>query len=189
VDSTQSDRLRTAVTNMIPAGAQLETGAVDQGSLAGDLLGLALLVDPATGQPRATAQERGLILDTLRSGGFLTFGDVQPAQLAVVVAGDAAKAEENNQGSIVGRFAAGLRARSAGTVLAGRPGSADGSGPIAVVRADPQLAASVTTVDNVDREIGRITTALGLSEQLSGVTGRYGSGARASSLTVAAMPG
>ncbi|MBF6332511.1 copper transporter [Nocardia transvalensis] len=187
-DSGQGDRLRTAITNMIPAGAQLQTGAVDQGSLAGDLLGVAFLTDPAGGQPRATDQERGLILDTLRGGGFLTFGDVQPAQLTVVVTGNGAKAEDNNRGSIIGRFAGGLRGRGAGVVLAGRAGSADGAGPIAVVRADSQLSGSVTTVDNVDREIGRITTALGLAEQLGGGAGRYGTGSRASSLTVVALP-
>ncbi|MCM6778760.1 copper transporter [Nocardia sp. CDC159] len=188
VDSGQGDRLRTAATNMIPAGAQLQTGAVDQGSLVGDLLGLAFLVDPGTGQPRATPQERTLILDTLRGGGFVNFGEVQPAQLAVVVTGDGAKSEVNNRGSIIGRFAGGLRGRGAGVVLAGRSGAADGAGPIAVVRADGQLANTVTTVDNADREIGRLTTALGLTEQLGGGAGRYGTGPRANSLTVVALP-
>jgi hypothetical protein len=188
VDSGQGDRLRTAVTNMIPAGAQLQTGSLEQGSMSGDLLGLALLTDPGDGHERATPQERGLILDTLRSGGFLDHTQVRPAQLAVVVTGEGAKAAENDQGSIIARFAAGLRGRSAGTVLAGRAGSAEGMGPIAAVRSDDKLNAAVTTVDNVDHEIGRVTTALGLSEQLKGVTGRYGTGAKASSLTVAAMP-
>ncbi|WP_280362441.1 copper transporter [Nocardia wallacei] len=188
VDSGQGDRLRTALTNMIPAGAQLPTGAVDQGSLAGDLLGVALLTDPGSGQPRATDQERGLILDTLQGGGFLTADTVHPAQLAVVVTGDGARAEENNRGSIVGRFAGGLKGRAAGVVLAGRSGAAAGSGPIAVVRGNSQLGAAVTTVDNVDYEIGRVTTALALGEQLNGVIGRYGTGDRASSLTVSAAP-
>ncbi len=188
VDSGQGDRLRTAVTNMIPAGAQLRTDTVDQGSLAGDLLGLALLTDPATGKQRATDQERVLILDTLRNGGFLTFGDLRPAQLAVVVTGNGARAADNNQGEIIARFAGGLRGRAAGAVLAGRAGAADASGPIGVLRSDVKLAATVTSVDNVDHEIGRMTTALGLSEQLKGITGRYGTGAKASSLTVAALP-
>ncbi|WP_024803983.1 copper transporter [Nocardia sp. BMG51109] len=188
VDSGQGDRLRTAVTNMIPAGGRLRTGAVDQGSLAGDLLGLALLTDPGTGQPRATDQERGLILDTLRGGAFLNTDGVRPAQLAVVVTGDGARAGENNQGSIIGRFAGGLKARSPAVVLAGRSGAAEGAGPIAVVRGDSQLSSEVTTVDNSDHEIGRVTTALGLVEQLNGVTGRYGTGAKANSLTVVAMP-
>uniref|UniRef100_UPI000584A025 copper transporter n=1 Tax=Nocardia araoensis TaxID=228600 RepID=UPI000584A025 len=87
VDGTEGDRLRTAVTNVIPAGAQLRTGAVDQGSLAGDLLGLVLLLDPAGGQTRSTPEELELVLETLRGGGFLAYGDtpVRPAQLAVVI--------------------------------------------------------------------------------------------------------
>ncbi|WP_458686201.1 copper transporter [Nocardia tengchongensis] len=186
-DSSEGDRLRTALVNMVPAGAQLKADAVDQGSLAGDLLGQVLLADPGTGQPRGTQQERGLALETLRGGGFLTFSDVQPAQLAVVVTGDGARAEENNRGTIIARFAGGLRSHSAGVVLAGRYGAADGPGAIAVARSEGGLAA-VTTVDNADREIGRITTVLGLTEQLNGGTGRYGTGAKATSLTVAAMP-
>ncbi|MFE4462737.1 copper transporter [Nocardia tengchongensis] len=186
-DSSEGDRLRTALVNMVPAGARLKADAVDQGSLAGDLLGQVLLADPGTGQSRGTQQERALALETLRGGGFLTFSDVQPAQLAVVVTGDGARAEENNRGAIIARFAGGLRSHSAGVVLAGRYGAADGPGAIAVARSEGGLAA-VTTVDNADREIGRITTVLGLTEQLNGGTGRYGTGAKATSLTVAAMP-
>lgn len=191
VDDSEGDRMRTAITNVIPAGAQLRTGAVDQGSMAGDLLGMVLLLDPANGQPRGTPQELGLALETLRGGGFLAYGDnpVQPAQLAVVVTGNGAASAENGQGSLIARFAGGLRGRGAGVVLAGRSGAAEGAGPIAMIRSDAALAGNVTTVDNLDREIGRVTTALGLSEQLNGVAGRYGTGAKATSLTVVAMPG
>lgn len=189
VDATQGDRLRTAVTNMIPAGAQLQTEAVDQGSLAGDLLGLSLLTDPTNNAERATAQERGLIVDTLRGGGFLATGDLAPAQLTVVVTGAGARADHNGQGSIIAHFAGALRGRGAAVVLAGRAGSAAGAGAIAQVRADNRLDATLTTVDNVDREIGRVTTALGLSEQLGGKAGHYGNGPEATSLSVAGLPG
>lgn len=190
LDATEGDRMRTALTNVIPAGAQLRTGAVDQGSLAGDLLGLVLLLDPGTAQPRSTPQELGLALETLRGGGFLAYGDTQlrPAQLAVVVTGNGAKSADGNQGSNTARFAGALRGRGAGVVLAGRAGAAEGPGPIAVVRSDAALAGAVTTVDNLDREIGRVTTALAFTEQLSGGAGRYGTAAKASSLTLAAMP-
>ncbi|WP_435591430.1 copper transporter [Nocardia sp. bgisy118] len=190
-DATEGDRLRTAITNVIPAGAQLRTGGVDQGSMAGDLLGTVLLLDPANAQPRSTPQELGLVLETLRGGGFLAYGDtpVQPAQLAVVVTGEGAKAAEHGQGSNLARFAGGLRGRGAGIVLAGRSGAAEGAGPIASVRSDAALATTVTTVDNVDREIGRVTAVLGLTEQLNGGAGRYGTGDKATSLTMAALPG
>ncbi|WP_067568324.1 copper transporter [Nocardia acidivorans] len=186
-DSAEGDRLRTALTNVVPAGAQLKIEAADQGSLGGDLLGQVLLTDPVSNQPRGTEAERGLALETLRGGGFLTFADVKPAQLAVVVTGAGARADENNRGTIVARFAGGLRSHGAGVVLAGRHGAAQGPGPIAVARSEAPLA-TITTVDNVDHEIGRITTVLGLTEQLNGGTGRYGTGDKATSLTVAAMP-
>ncbi|MBF6194034.1 MULTISPECIES: copper transporter [Nocardia] len=190
-DGSEGDRMRTALTNVIPAGAQLRTGAVDQGSMAGDLLGLVLLLDPASGQTRSTPEELGLVLETMRGGGFLAYGDtpVRPAQLAVVITGDGAAAAEDGAGPNIARFAGALRGRGAGVVLAGRAGAADGQGPIAVVRADAALAAQVSTVDNVERELGRVTTALALGEQLNGGAGRYGTGAKAASLTLAVVPG
>ncbi|MGK8504842.1 copper transporter [Nocardia asiatica] len=191
IDAAEGDRMRTAVTNVIPAGAQLRTGAVDQGSMAGDLLGLVLLLDTANGQTRGTPQELGLVLETLRGGGFLAYGDtpVQPAQLAVVITGAGLDAARDGAGTNTARFAGALRGRGAGVVLAGRTGAADGQGPIAVVRTDAALAAQVSTVDNLERELGRVTTALALGEQLNGGAGRYGTGAKAASLTLAALPG
>lgn len=191
LDSAEADRLRTALTNLVPAGQQLTTGAIDQGSMAGDLLGTVLLADPATDRPRSTPEELGLVLETLRGGGFLTIGEPpqHPAQLAVVLTGDGAHAAENGQGVTTARFTGALRSRAAGAVLAGRSGAAEAPGPIAVVRADAGLADTVTTVDNADREIGRVTTSLALTEQLAGGSGRYGTGPRATALTLAAMPG
>ncbi|MEU2031023.1 copper transporter [Nocardia amamiensis] len=191
VDATEGDRMRTALTNVIPAGAQLRTGAVDQGSMAGDLLGLVLLLDPANGQPRSTPQELGLVLETLRGGGFLAYGDtpVRPAQLAVVVTGNGVGAARDSVGANTARFTGALRGRGSGVVLAGRAGAAEGEGPIAVVRTDATLAAQVSTVDNLERDLGRVTTVLALGEQLNGGAGRYGTGAKATSLTLAALPG
>ncbi|WP_280339517.1 copper transporter [Nocardia neocaledoniensis] len=189
VDAGEGDRMRSALTNIVPAGAQLRTGAVDQGSMAGDLLGLTLLLDPATNQPRSTEPELALVLETLRGGGFLAYGEgpVRPAQLAVVVTGNGV-ASDTGQGATIARFAGAVRARATGAVLAGRAGAAEGNGAIAHVRAQAPLATTVTTVDNVDREIGRVTTALAFTEQLSGGAGRYGTGPTATSLTMIAMP-
>lgn len=188
LDASEGDRMRSALTNVIPAGAQLRTGAVDQGSIAGDLLGQVLLLDPATGQARSTPEEFGLVLETLRGGGFLAYGDnpVRAGQLAVVLTGDVPDAAEGSRGANLARFAGGLRAHSAGVVLAGRPGAVAGLGPIDVVRSDSTLAGAVTTVDNLNREIGRVTAVLGLGEQLGGGAAGYGTGAKATALTLAA---
>ncbi len=188
VSAASGDDLRTRLTNVVPAGIQLRTGAVDQGSLAGDLLGSVLLLNAQTAEPQSSPEELSLALETLRSGGFIAYdnGAVAPAQLAVVVTGANTSNEDGNRGAIVARFAGGLDARGAGTVLAGRSGAADGNGPVAVVRADAALSAAVSTVDNVDREAGRMTTALALQEQLDGASGRYGTGANATAVTVGA---
>lgn len=179
------DRMRTALANIIPAGAQLRTEAVDQGSLAGDLLGLVLLLDPANRQPRSTPEELRLALETLRGGGFLDYGDesVRPAHAVVVIGGGASA-----DGEVIARFAGALRERGSAAVVADRTGTAEADGPLAVIRSDAALAAAVSTVDNLDRDIGRITTALALSEQLTGHAGRYGVGRQASALTLAAVP-
>ncbi|TSE01389.1 copper transporter [Skermania sp. ID1734] len=184
IDPNNADRLRTTLTNVIPAGVQLKTGAVDQGSLAGDLLGSVLLLDAHTAAPQSTPQEMTLALDTLRSGGFLAYDQIRPAQLAVVICGNGGGPA--NSGTVVGRFAAALDARGAGTVLAGRSPSAEGDGPIAVVRSDAGLSAGTTTIDDIEREAGRITVPLALQEQLSGNAGRYGTGPKATAVTVGA---
>jgi len=191
LDVSAGDLLRSTVAQVVPAGVQLNTGAVDPGSLAGDLLGAVLLVDPATGDTRGTPEERVLTLNTLRSGGFVTYEDgaVEPAQATVVVTGERAATDEQsaaggNRGALLARFAAAVDTRGAGTVLAGRPGAATGSGPIAVVRADAALSSAVSTVDDLDRESGRITTVLALREQLDGGSGRYGTGPAAAAVTV-----
>ncbi|MCK0093566.1 copper transporter [Rhodococcus sp. HNM0563] len=186
LDAAGADMLRTTVTNIIPAGVQLQTGAVDPGSLAGDLLGAALLVDPATGAPRSTPEERELALSALRSGGFVTYdGTVEPAQSALILTGSGVEeVDGGNRGALIARFAAAVDARGAGAVLAGRSESAVGNGPLAVVRADAALSAGLSTVDNLDREAGRSTAILALREQFDGGAGRYGTGPGAAAVTV-----
>jgi hypothetical protein len=192
VDATGGDRLRTVVNNVIPAGVTLKTGAVDQGSLAGDLLGSVVLLGKETGQPQSSPQERALALETLRGAGFITYDDggVEPAQLAVVLTGDrdVEDGASGNRGAVVARFAGALDSRGGGTVLAGRPASAQGNGAVAVARADAALSAALTTIDNIDREAGKITVPLSLQEQLGGGAGRYGTGPGTTGVTVGATP-
>ncbi|WP_373291505.1 copper transporter [Nocardia camponoti] len=189
IDTAQSDRMRSTLTNVVPAGAQLRTDAIDEPSLAGDLLGVTMLLDPTTNQPRATAPELALVATTLRDGGFLTYADAptKQANLAVVVTG-AGVASDTDAGVTIARFAASIRARAMGTVLAGRLGAAEGNGPIALVRAAAPTATTVTTVDNIDHEIGRVTTILALSQPATQEAGRFGTGPAATTITLVAAP-
>jgi hypothetical protein len=187
LDPANGDRLRTLVTNMIPAGVALHTGTVDQGSLVGDFLGTVLQLNAKTQRPQSTPAELTLALDTLRDGGFLSYGGgtVRPAQTMVVITGGGES--NDNAGAVLARFAGGLRGRGQGTVLAGRAASADGNGAIAMTRSDSALASEVSTVDDVDGAAGRITVALALAEQLAGGAGRYGVGPKAAAVTVGAV--
>ena len=128
VDANSAEKLRSVVNSpILPAGAQLSTTLVDQGSQAGDLLGIALLINRNPEIKPADDPQRDTVLAALRDTGFLTYqGDhFGAADTAVVVTGGALGDTAGNQGSTVARFAAGLAPHGAGTVLAGRDGSAD----------------------------------------------------------------
>jgi hypothetical protein len=188
VEANSAEKLRSVVnSSIVPAGAQLSTTMVDQGSQAGDLLGIALLINRKPEIRPADDTQRDTVLAALRDTGFLTYqGDhIGAANTAVVVTGGALGDDAGNQGSTVARFAAAMAPHGTGTVLAGRDGSAGGTAAVAVTRADAGMAADVTTVDDISIESGRITAVLALQSLINGgPTGKFGIGPGASSITV-----
>ena len=178
-DGSRADRLRELVTRL-PAGVQLPT-ASDAGTLAGGLLGALLLLDPATNQPQASADESAAALAGLVDGGFVRADDtVRPAQLAVVLTGGAITGDAaGDRAAMIARFATQLDRSGAGTVLAGRTAAADGTGPVGVARVDTSITAVLSTVDGVQAPAGRVVTVLALREQLDGAAGRYGTAGNA----------
>jgi hypothetical protein len=192
VDANAAEKLLSVVnSSVLPSGTQLSTAALDQGSQAGDLLGIVLQVDRQTNHDPAPAPidgaQRETVLAALRQTGFITYSDsVSAADTALVVTGGALADDAGNDGPTVARFAAALAAHGSGTVLVGTDGSASGTAAVAVARADPAMAADVSTVDDADMESGRITAILTLSDLLAGGRdGHYGSGPGANALTVA----
>jgi len=189
VDANAAEKLRTVVnSSILPAGTQLSTALVDQGSQAGDLLGITLLINPKPDAPVVDDAARQTVLASMRDTGFITFdGDnLGAADTALIVAGGPLGDDAGNQGSTVARFAAAMAPHGSGTVLAGRTGSATGTGSVAVIRSDPALAGAVATVDDIDAESGRITAALALGDLVrGGHGGQYGVGQGATALTVA----
>jgi hypothetical protein len=189
VDANSSEKLLSVVNSpIVPAGRQLSTKLVDQGSQAGDLLGIAMLTgrDPAT--PAVDDAQRDGVLSALRDTGFITYGSerIGAADTALVVTGGGLADDAGNQGATVARFAAGLAPHGSGTLVAGRDGSASGTGAVAVIRSDAALTGAVGTVDDVDAQSGRITAVLALQEMAGGGRpGQYGIGRGASSVTVA----
>lgn len=185
VEANSSEKLLSVVNSpIVPVGRQLSTASLDQGSAAGDLLGIALLRGK---QPAVPDDQREIVLSTLRDTGFISYDapPVDAADTAVIITGGSLGDDAGNRGATVARFAAGLSPHGGGIVLAGRDGSATGTAAVAVTRADAALSGAVSTVDDVDLESGRITAALALGDLLGGgQPGRYGIGQGATSVTV-----
>jgi hypothetical protein len=185
VDANSAEKLLSVVNSpVVPAGRQLTTSLVDQGSQGGDLLGIALLrgKDPAVDDA-----QRDTVLATLRDTGFLSYGDqrIGAADTALIVTGGDPGDSAGNQGATVARLAAGLAPHGTGTVVAGRDGSATGTAAVAVIRSDASLSGAVSTVDDVDAQSGRLTAVLGLADLTKGGhTGQYGVGQGATSVTI-----
>jgi Copper transport outer membrane protein, MctB len=192
VDANSAEKLRTVVnSSILPAGTQLSTKFVDQGSQAGDLLGIALLINTNPATPAAPTVEdaaRDTVLAALRDTGFITYqpnDHMGAANAAIVITGGALPQDAGNQGVSVARFSAALAPHGSGTLLAGRDGSATGAAAVAVTRADAGMAATTSTVDDIGTAAGRITAILGLHDLINGGhVGQYGTGHGATSITV-----
>jgi len=174
-DPRKADQLRDIVVRLLPAGVQLPT-ASDPGTLAGGLIGPLVLIRKDNNKPQASGDETAAALAGLTEGGFVKASQgIQPAQLAIVLTGGAAKGDgAGDRAATVARFATQVDRSGAGTVLAGDAGSASGTGPVGVVRADTAATSILSTVDNVQTAAGRVVTVLALREQLEGRVGRYG---------------
>ena len=192
VDANSAEKLHSVVnSSVLPAGAQLSTQLVDQGSQAGDLLGIALLINRDPAVPPVDDPQRDTVLAALRDTGFISFkaGEnehIGASNAAVVISGGSLGSDAGNQGVSVARFAAALAPHGSGVVLAGRDGSSDGPAAVGIARADAAVTPVISTVDDVDAESGRVTTVLGVAELINGGrTGQYGTGHRNTGLTVA----
>jgi hypothetical protein len=188
VDANASEKLLSVVNSpIVPAGRSLSTTSVDQGSQAGDLLGIAMLTGRSPAAPAVDDAQRDAVLAALRDTGFITYGTerIGAADAALIITGGGLADDAGNQGATVARLAAGLAPHGTGTLIAGRDGSASGTGAVAVVRSDAGLSSAVATVDDVDSPSGRITSVLALQEMTAGARpGQYGIGRGASSVTV-----
>lgn len=187
VGGSAAEKLRSVVNSpIVPAGTRLNTTLVDPSSQAGDLLGIAVLVNRDPKVAPVSAEARDTVLAALRDTGFLAYGDrVGAANTAVVVTGGALAEDAGNRGMTVARLAAALAPHGAGVVLAGRDGSATGVAAVAIARGDAEMARAATTVDDIGVESGRITAVLALQSMLGGgPPGSYGVGAGAASVTV-----
>lgn len=182
-DPARADQLRDLATRLLPAGAQLPASP-DPGTVAGGLLGSALLSMPNV--PPPAADQTQSVLAGLAGAGFAEQGGAPGAGSLVVVLTGAAPdgVDADTRSSTAARLAAEMDKRGAGGVLAG-PTAA---GAVGAVRADPALAGGLSTVDDVRTGAGRVATVLALREQAGGGAGAYGSSDSATAPIPAPVP-
>ena len=110
-------------SSIVPAGAQLSTTLVDQGSQAGDLLGIALLINRNPAVKPADDAQRDTVLATLRDTGFVTYqGDGLGASDTAIVVTGGRLGRCRKPGATVARFAVAMAPHGSGVVLVGRDG-------------------------------------------------------------------
>jgi hypothetical protein len=179
VDPSREADIRALATGPAhPVGLQLPA-TDDAGALGGSLLAYVLVGTPTAGD----------ISQVL--AGFATLqmvrvkGDtVTPADLAIVVTGgvdeDADAAADKAQK--IAALASALDSQGDGVVVAGDSASAGQGGVIQAIRDDAAASRDVSTVDDADTAIGRLTVILALAEQDNDRAGQYGTAAGADAI-------
>lgn len=142
-----------------------------------------VLLDRPAGSPPVTDADRRAAIQAYASAGYLTPADKisGPAEAVVLVTGqpyvdkDSAEKDESVV-KIAEQF------DRTGAIVVGGMGSAGGN-VVAVVRGDPVLAQTISTVDNANTVQGQLVTTLALVQQLTEKkAGQYGVGDNAQGL-------
>ncbi|NYF58532.1 copper transporter [Micromonospora purpureochromogenes] len=142
-----------------------------------------VLLDRAQGTAAVTDADRRAVLNSYSNAGYLTTEQkvTGSAEAVVLVSGqpyvdkDSAKKDESVV-KVAEQF------DRTGSIVVGGNGSAGGN-LVAIVRGDPVLAQTISTVDNANTVQGQLVTSLALVQQLTEKkAGQYGVGDNAASL-------
>ncbi|HEX2075875.1 MAG TPA: copper transporter [Geodermatophilus sp.] len=178
-DPATASSLQSYVTGSgLPPGVTLpETD--DTGQLVAGLLAAVLMKPAEVGATAPDTAALSSVLAGLSALDVLTqeSASVTPADYAVLVTAGAFSGEdaEARTDTLVD-LAVALDGTGSGAVVAGDAASAQATGLVGVIRADPEISAAVSTVDNADAAAGRISTVLALGREREGTSGKYGTG-------------
>ncbi|TFV52606.1 copper transporter [Geodermatophilus sp. DF01-2] len=178
-----SDPATAAELQSYVTGPGLPTGVTlpeidDTGQLVGSLLAQVLMVPAAPGEAAPDTAALSSVLAGLRALDVLDVEgtSVTPADHAVVLTAGAPGDDAEERTDALVDLVLALDAAGSGAVVAGDAASARETGLVGVIRADPELSAAVSTVDNLDSASGRISTVLALGRESEGTSGAYGTG-------------
>lgn len=177
-DPSSSSGLQSYATGSgLPTGITLPE-VDDTGQLVGSLLAQVLMVPPGEAatapDPAATSSVlAGLqALDVLSQDGAITAAD----HVVFLTAGEFTGEDAAERNAMLTELVTALDAAGSGAVVAGTGAAVAENGLVGTIRADPQLSAAVSTVDNVGSAAGRISTVLALAREADGRSGSYGTG-------------
>jgi hypothetical protein len=177
-DPSSASALQSYVTGSgLPPGAQLPP-TDDAGQLVASLLAQVLMV-PADGGTPPDSAAIASVLAGLTSLNVLTpeSPSVSPADYVVfLTAGTFTGEGADERNETLVELVSALDAEGSGAVVVGDPASAQPSGLVGAIRADPDLSTTISTVDNVGTAAGRISTVLALAAEGEGISGAYGIG-------------
>ena len=178
-DPATASSLQSYVTGSgLPPGVTLpETD--DTGQLVAGLLAAVLMKPAEAGAPAPDTAALSSVLAGLSALDVLTqeSASVTPADYAVLLTAGAFPGEDAGaRTDTLVDLAVALDGAGSGAVVAGDAASAQATGLVGVIRADPEISAAVSTVDNADAAAGRISTVLALGREREGTSGKYGTG-------------
>ncbi|WP_409329722.1 copper transporter [Trujillonella humicola] len=161
----------------LPTGVTLPS-TDDTGELVAAVLAQ-VLVTPQGVVPEPDTAALSQVLAGLASLEVLTVdsSSVQPADHVLVLTEgtlDGDDAQERLDGLL--DLVRALDVAGSGTVVAGDADAAGENGLVGAIRADPETAGLVSTVDNVDTAAGQISSVLALGAEGEGTSGQYGTG-------------
>ena len=178
-DPARADQLRELTSQLLPTGAQLPA-ASDTGSLVGGLLGGVLLA--RDGEAAVRPRRRRLGAHRPHQRRFRP----APGRRRVRRTSCSCSPAERRTGWTPPTPRRSTRgsppsstSRAPARCWPGAAGRPDATGAVGVARADPQVVARLSTVDDVQSGAGRVAAVLALHEQLDGRAGSYGTGTSA----------
>jgi hypothetical protein len=179
-----SNLLELAVTAARPTAQTTGLPGNGHGVETSSALLASVLLDRSQGVTPVSDADRRAVLAAYNNAGYLTTDDNKvtgSAEAVVVVSGQpyVDKDSEKRDESVV-KIAE--QFDRTGSIVVGGNGSVDGN-LVAVVRGDPVLAQTISTVDNANTVQGQLVTSLALVQQLTEKkAGQYGVGDNAASL-------
>ncbi|MGC4772845.1 copper transporter [Micromonospora sp. DT44] len=179
-----SNLLELAVTAARPTAQTTGLPGNGHGVETSSALLASVLLDRAQGTAPVSDADRRAVLAAYNNAGYLTTDNNKvtgPAEAVVVVSGQpyVDKDSEKRDESVV-KIAE--QFDRTGAIVVGGNGSAGGN-VVSVVRGDPVLSQTISTVDNANTVQGQLVTSLALVQQLTEKkAGQYGVGDNAASL-------